>query len=181
MTNYIDSTLLPEEKVKYRTNRHWIIFSPTVLWLILTFGAAFFLPRGILEPIPLFFWGYETEELLTLALFAITVMSGIYNYVDYVCSEFGITNKRVLMKVGLIRRFSLEIFLERIESIHVRQGITGRIVGFGTIQVIGTGGTHDYFRYIPEPLEFRQRVQRYISEIYESEHHYENNHGNDGQ
>ncbi len=47
------------------------------------------------------------------------------------------------MKVGLIRRTSVEIVLNKIESIKVDQGITGRIFDYGSIAIVGTGGTHD--------------------------------------
>jgi len=80
-------------------------------------------------------------------------------WIRSISSEFAVTNKRVLVKVGLIRRHSLELLLQKVEGIGVDQGILGRILGYGTITVSGTGGTREAFRMIADPLEFRRQVQ----------------------
>jgi len=79
--------------------------------------------------------------------------------IDRKTSEFAITNKRVIMKVGLIRRKALEMNLSKVESVNVDQTIMGRILGYGTITIIGTGGTRESFRSISKPMEFRRVFQ----------------------
>ena len=79
--------------------------------------------------------------------------------IDRWTSEFAITNKRVIMKVGLIRRKALEMNLSKIESVNVEQTIMGRILGYGTITIIGTGGTRESFARISKPMEFRRVFQ----------------------
>jgi uncharacterized membrane protein YdbT with pleckstrin-like domain len=74
-------------------------------------------------------------------------------------SEFAITNKRVVIKVGLISRRTLEMNLNKIESVNVNQGILGRMLGYGTIVVIGTGGTKEPFAAISDPMTFRKKFQ----------------------
>jgi uncharacterized membrane protein YdbT with pleckstrin-like domain len=74
-----------------------------------------------------------------------------------------VTNRRVLIKVGFIRRHSLELLLPKVEGIAVDQGILGRILGYGTIIVTGTGGTKEPFRNIIAPMEFRKMVQQQTS------------------
>lgn len=74
-------------------------------------------------------------------------------------SEFTITNKRVIIKTGLIAIKTVEINLQRIESVNVDQSVLGRILGFGDIDIVGTGGTREPFRNIVEPLRFRKRFQ----------------------
>ena len=73
-------------------------------------------------------------------------------------SEFAVTTKRVIIKVGLISRRTVELNLQKIESIGVDQTIFGRIFGYGTITVIGTGGTKEPFRGLADPLGFRKAV-----------------------
>ena len=73
--------------------------------------------------------------------------------------EFVITNKRVIIKTGLIARHTLELNLTKIESVNINQNIWGRILGFGSIQLIGTGGTRETFINIKNPLEFRKKFQ----------------------
>ncbi|HVS27327.1 MAG TPA: PH domain-containing protein [Burkholderiales bacterium] len=75
-------------------------------------------------------------------------------------SEFAITNKRVVIKVGLISRHTLEMNLSKVESVGVDQGIWGRTLGYGSITVIGTGGTRELFPYIANPVEFRKQFQQ---------------------
>lgn len=74
-------------------------------------------------------------------------------------SEFAITNKLIIIKVGLISRRTLEMNLSKIESVNVDQGILGRMLGYGTIVVIGTGGTKEPFASIADPMNFRKKFQ----------------------
>jgi len=74
-------------------------------------------------------------------------------------SEFAITSKRVIIKVGLISRHTVEMNLSKIESVNVSQGIFGRILGYGTIVIVGTGGTKEPFHRIANPLGFRKAFQ----------------------
>ena len=73
--------------------------------------------------------------------------------------EFAITNKRVIIKIGLFSRRTVELNLNKIESVNVIQSFLGRILGFGSIQIIGTGGTKELFNNIKHPLEFRKKFQ----------------------
>ncbi len=83
----------------------------------------------------------------------------IFPLIDRWTSEFAITNKRVIMKVGLIWRKALEMNLSKIESVNVDQTIMGRILGYGAITIIGTGGTRESFHRISKPMEFRRVFQ----------------------
>jgi len=74
-------------------------------------------------------------------------------------SEFAITNKRVIIKVGLIRRRTLEMNVNKIESVDIDQSIMGRILGYGTIVIVGTGGTKEPFAAISDPMTFRKKFQ----------------------
>jgi uncharacterized membrane protein YdbT with pleckstrin-like domain len=74
-------------------------------------------------------------------------------------SEFAITNKRLIIKTGLISRHTFEMNLSKVESINVNQGIMGRVLDYGSITVIGTGGTRELFDNIAHPMEFRRQFQ----------------------
>ena len=78
---------------------------------------------------------------------------------DSLSDEFVITNKRVIMKTGLIKRRTIELNLTMIESVNVDQSVLGRILGFGNIQIVGSGGTKETFSNIKKPLEFRKKFQ----------------------
>lgn len=70
--------------------------------------------------------------------------------------EFVITNKRVIMKTGVISRNIFEMTVAHIESINVDQSIMGRIFGYGTVIIVGSGGTKESFDNIASPIRFRR-------------------------
>ena len=80
--------------------------------------------------------------------------------IDRACSEFAITNRRVIIKLGLVSRRTFEMNLSKIESVNVDQSLLGRMLGYGTITVIGTGGTRETFADIAAPVEFRRQFQQ---------------------
>lgn len=139
------------ESVIYRGRLHWAVFVWPVIWFIV---ALIF-----------FFKGSDDTAPFGVLAFIIAIATGIASFINYKTSEFGITNKRVIVKTGVIRRNSLEVLLNKIEGIQVNQGIVGRILGFGSIIVGGTGGTKNPVHKISSPLEFRKKVQEEIDAI----------------
>ncbi|HOV31998.1 MAG TPA: PH domain-containing protein [Candidatus Hydrogenedens sp.] len=79
--------------------------------------------------------------------------------IEFTTSEFAITNKRVIIKEGLISRRTLEMNLNKIESVNVIQSVLGRLLNYGTIVIVGTGGTKEPFSCICDPLTFRKKFQ----------------------
>jgi uncharacterized membrane protein YdbT with pleckstrin-like domain len=77
--------------------------------------------------------------------------------------EFVVTNKRLICKTGLFSRKTLEMNLNKIETVNVDQSIFGRLLGYGTITIIGTGGTKESFPDIDNATEFRKRFQEVSS------------------
>jgi len=73
-------------------------------------------------------------------------------------TELAITNRRVIAKVGLISRKTWEINATKVEGVEVDQSIFGRIFGYGTVSVKGTGGGIAPLRNIDDPVEFRKHV-----------------------
>ncbi len=140
---YVESNLLPNEQITYRAKLHWIIYAlPVVVFLIAIVVA---LGGG----------GWIAGVAIGIIGFVLFLPP----WIKAGSSEFAITNKRVLIKVGLIRRHSLELLLQKVEGIGVDQGVLGRILGYGTITVSGVGGTKETFQMISNPLEFRRQVQ----------------------
>jgi len=148
--SYVDKNLLPGETVGYRTHLHPVIFLQPVLFALVGLGFVAFC---LLNPPLSAFW------MLGAAFLVFAAGLGIDRAVRYVSSEFAITNKRVLIKVGFINRHTVEMLLTKVETIRVEQGILARLFNFGTIVLTGTGGTNEPFRLIAAPLEFRRQVQ----------------------
>ena len=146
---YVEDNLMPGEEVTYRAHLHWTIYVRAVVVALLGLALA---AAG--------FWRPDLNILAYLgaAVFVVAAIMWLGQWVKSRTSEFAVTNKRVIIKVGLIRRDTLELPLGKVESVGVDQSITGRIGGCGSIVVIGTGGTRAPFKNIARPLEFRKHV-----------------------
>jgi uncharacterized membrane protein YdbT with pleckstrin-like domain len=150
--SYVDSQLLAGETVRYRARLHRGIFSVPSVFVVLTLAA-------LIGAIAAGHWWW--------LLVAVTGIIGAFTFsrawVTYKTSEFAVTDKRVVIKVGWIRRRTLETMLSKVEGVGVDQSLTGRMLGYGSIEVTGTGGTREEFTRIADPLEFRRQVQAAIS------------------
>ena len=62
----------------------------------------------------------------------------------------------------LISIRSVEVLLPKVEAIQIEQDLWGRIFGYGTIIITGTGGTKEVFAMIENPYEFRSQVQKQL-------------------
>lgn len=76
--------------------------------------------------------------------------------IQYFTDEYVITNKRVIIKKGWLRIRTVEMGLNKIETVNVRQSLLGRIIGYGSITIVGSGGTKETSHYIKNPIEFRK-------------------------
>ncbi|MCX7120342.1 MAG: PH domain-containing protein [Gammaproteobacteria bacterium] len=156
---YIEANLLQNEKLVYSVRPHWVIFSSSTWALLLALFFLFYSPGVLYMRI------YDIWTLRDILIATLLCMSGYWfigSYIYYQTSEYGVTNKRVVIKVGWIQRQSLELLLDKVEGVLVDQSVMGRILNYGAITIIGTGGTNDRFPYIPDPLLFRKNTQQEI-------------------
>jgi len=134
---YIQDNLLNGEKIEYEAQ--------VSLW-------AFW--RNALLAVILFTVCINIDFLLALVA---TVIPLSFAAVRYFSTELATTNKRVIAKFGFIRRDTIEMNLEKVESIQVNQSIVGRIFNFGNIVISGAGNPQTPIVGISRPLVFRRR------------------------
>lgn len=146
---YVANNLTAGESVVYQTRLHWVIFMSAVVMVVL--AVWMFMAGSGLGALGLFFL------MLGAAL-------ALGNALQRQTSEFAVTNRRVLIKTGLVSRKSLDINLAKVESIQVEQGLLARLLDYGTIVVRGSGGTGETFKNISAPLTFRLQVQEQIEQ-----------------
>lgn len=149
--SYLDDHLLPGERIVYRARLHWTIFLTAITVVLL--GIGLWILLQVLEP---------AYSYAGLGLAGIGLLLAIGPGIRYITSEFAVTDKRVLGKVGFIERESDETLLSKVEAIAVDQGVIGRMFGFGTLMITGTGGTREVFSGISDPLQFRRQIQSQI-------------------
>ncbi len=161
--SYAEKHLIAGETVQYQTKLHWIVM------LGHAGLTAFFLLAGV--ALLVFSWNTRhnadshSNILIWVALAAFLVAAILLGIglIKRGATVMVLTNKRVIVKTGLASRRTIELLLSRIESIAVEEPAMGRMLGYGTVVIRGTGGTPETFEKISRPLEFREQVQSQIA------------------
>jgi uncharacterized membrane protein YdbT with pleckstrin-like domain len=146
---YVDKHLLTGERVVYRSRQHWVVFTAPVLLLIVAV-------------LPLLVSRSNTMLWIASVILVTALIWIVARVIARVSAEFTVTNKRVVVKLGTIRRRAIEMLLSKVEEISVDQDVAGRVFGYGTVVIVGTGGSRENFLLISDPLEFRRQVQEQI-------------------
>jgi Predicted membrane protein len=148
--NYIKNNLQPGEEIKYVAKIHFFLFvQPTILLL---FGSL--LASGPKEI-------SEITHYTGLLILFFGLISLVQRLLVKFGSAYAVTNKRVVLKTGVISRRAVDLLLTKCEGLHIKQSILGRIFGFGTI-TITTGGVTSSYPFIANPLAFRKEINSQI-------------------
>src|SRR5258708_24811559 len=84
----------------------------------------------------------------------------LFGYLRRKATEIAVTNKRIVIKTGLLNRRTFELLLSKVESIGVEEGLLGRTLGYGSAVVRRTGGTSQPFKKFLVPQELRRQLQQ---------------------
>jgi uncharacterized membrane protein YdbT with pleckstrin-like domain len=93
------------------------------------------------------------------ALLVITLPVALYVYLQLRFTEQGVTNKRVILKRGVIGRQTEEMKVTSIETVEIDQGVLGRIFGYGTVKVTGRGISDVVFRGVDDPMAVKRQIE----------------------
>lgn len=158
---YIEKNLVPGETVLYETRLHWIVLVwPLLLSAILGSIGFVFVAGGYKASAK--GGSYAGMIIVGLLLLAGTAVLMGVGLIRKNSTEVVVSDKRVLIKTGFISRKSIEVLLSKVESIGVDESGLGRMLGYGSVIVRGTGGTFESFNRIARPNEFRRHVQQQI-------------------
>jgi hypothetical protein len=165
--SYVERNLVPGETVIYQTRLHWIV----MLGHIVVGSLLLALPGVILLYYALTQSGTDSAnphvmEIGGVVLLVSGVVVILVGMVRRNATEMAVTNRRVVIKTGLASRKTIEMLLSKVESIEVKETAFGRMLGYGAIVVIGTGGTPEPFQKVAHPLEFRSQVQQQIEKLH---------------
>ncbi len=128
---YVEHVLQPGETLVHKSKLHWLIYLPVLPFLaILVLGLALY-------------WGLQANGGDSSAAILPPIL---------------LADRRVIFKRGLIRRHTVEMNMDKVESVDVDQSILGRIFNYGDVTVRGTGASIEPLRMIDDPLHFRSRV-----------------------
>ncbi len=157
MTKDFLSNLLPNEKIIYKTNPHWLFIVIPVLgiflfWLLYLLFICSFIGAVLLI------------ELVNFCIYFTSFASAfliIVLYLDWRFNRFYLTNLRLIKERGIIGKSFMTINLKNIENITCSFGIWGRILGFGDL-IIESAGTHGkmVFERVPRPMKIKWRIEK---------------------
>ncbi|MEL0168494.1 MAG: PH domain-containing protein [Pseudomonadaceae bacterium] len=128
--SYIEESLSSGEVIHQVFQLHWFAKVPMYCWLV-----------------------------LGLVTFGLTWLIALYEYFRLRSIEQGVTNKRVIMKTGIISRSTEEMKLSSIETVEIEQSIWGRMFGYGTVKLTGRGISDVKFRNIDDPMRVKREIE----------------------
>jgi membrane protein YdbS with pleckstrin-like domain len=152
-----------------------VLYIPQLHWLFVVKPLLYSLPFFILLLVLWFLgdslaavsdeMGYDlwmpvqvlVRQVFLAGLLVILVVF-ICRILQFITTEYGVTNKRLLIKKGVLRLTTAEIPTDRIESIYCTQGILGRIFHYGTMGIAGIGGNMPIFYMVARPYGLRRKI-----------------------
>ncbi len=149
--SYVNSVLQPGETVIYRGKLHWIIYGSA--FFTATIAAALAAVAANVSP--------DMAPVAWIAaaiVLVIALISAVRAWFDQWITEIAVTDLRVIYKKGFIRRHTAEMNMDKVESVTVDQSFWGRLLGYGTIHVLGTGEGIEHLRRIDHPLALRNAI-----------------------
>jgi len=129
--SYVASVLQPGERVIRIGQLHWIVYWHAIIFAVLTAVCAVWSSTSGVGIVMMF---------CTMAFGVLTVLSAAHAWFDRWITEIAVTDRRIIYKRGFINRHTEEMNMDKVASVDVDQSILGRILDYGTVHVMGTGG-----------------------------------------
>jgi len=141
---YITHVLQPGETIRYQGSVRWILYLQALLLALV--GAA----ASLLGP-PL---GWVASAICFLLAVILALRAWFIRWTN----EIVVTDRRVIYAHGFIQRHTVEVHMDKIESVDVDQTVMGRILDYGDVTIRGTGTTLEPIREVDRPIAFRNEV-----------------------
>jgi uncharacterized membrane protein YdbT with pleckstrin-like domain len=148
--SYIDSILEPGEEIRYRATVTWTLYAPGILLALCALASLVVAETSV----PLMAVGGFASVFLALASIAALLPAWFRRFT----TEIAVTDRRIILKRGLIRRHTVEMNMQKVESVDVDQTLLGRIFNYGDITIRGTGNSFETLVKIDSPLKLRTTV-----------------------
>jgi uncharacterized membrane protein YdbT with pleckstrin-like domain len=147
---YVDRVLQEGERVLYVAQISRVLYLPAFLLWVVAGALIFFVPAP--PGIRVF------VVIAATLLFGLGVVSFLRAWFHRVTTEIAVTDRRVIYKKGLVRRYTVEMHMDKVESVDVDQSIWGRLLNYGDVIVHGTGVGLEPLTTIDAPLELRNHI-----------------------
>ena len=141
MSSYVEGSLVAGEQVLYTGH-----ISKWSVWGHMLLTALFLVAAAALIAIP----------IAGVIALLIAILLAVITYVKLHTTELAITNKRLVAKFGLISRSTVELNINKVESIQVHQTVWGRLFNYGSLVIAGGGNPQAPIDGISDPVGFRK-------------------------
>lgn len=149
---YLDKVLQPGETVRVIAHPHWIVVVPPIV--LIGLGAIFAIGTAVVLSGQPALVGYAIAGLV--ALWGLVSLAG--RMMVRAATEFCVTDHRVIVKRGIFSLHTVELNLDKVESVDVDQSLFGRMFDFGVVTIHGVGARWDPIPLITDPLGFRNAI-----------------------
>ena len=151
--SYVEKTLTAEERIIIFERLHWIAFMYPLLLSLILLSQVFsvFTSNWILIE--------KWKTCFAGVLLILTAIILLKAFIRYFTTENAVTNKKVIFKTGFIKTQTNELRKEKIENIQIRQSIIGKILSYGDLTFIGTGGSPVVFQSINRPIAVKKKIE----------------------
>jgi uncharacterized membrane protein YdbT with pleckstrin-like domain len=144
MNAYLAEQLNATESVVYECNFSFFGFISTGIFVLAVLIGSISI-------------GIETGNVAIIGIgVLIALIPVIHMLLVLKTTVIAFTTKRVIGKVGILSRDSLDAPLSKINNISVKKGLIGMIFNYGTIK-ISTSSGHFSFKYIDKPEIFKTK------------------------
>jgi len=148
--SYVQHVLQPGEDIRHTANVHWIIYMPGMILLLAAVAVYLMAETGS---------SGRSIWLIVAAALALIAFAQLFRgwFIRWT-TEVAVTNRRIIFKQGFIRRNTVEMHMDKVESVDVEQSILGRLFDYGDVYVRGTGTGLEPLRNVAKPLELRNHI-----------------------
>ena len=149
--SYVSAVLQPGEHVKAVGRLHWIIFLRAIG--LAAIGIALLVLARELEP--------QIRDVVVIAagiMFVLALLAFLQASFRRSITELAVTDHRVIYKRGFLRRHTVEMNMDKVETVNVDQSVLGRVLGYGTIHVLGTGQGIEGLSRMARPITVRNAI-----------------------
>jgi uncharacterized membrane protein YdbT with pleckstrin-like domain len=151
--SYVSKILQPGETLRYDGTVHWSVYIPAMFAFLLGLvGVAIIADEG----------NFSSPNIIGLILAGygvlVTPVTFVRAWLKRLSTEIAVTDRRVIIKRGLVSRVTAEMNMAKVESVDVVQSVMGRMLGYGDVIVRGTGSSFEPIVKIADPIAFRNSV-----------------------
>lgn len=171
MSTYLEREIKGNEKIVYSAELHWIVYhfglTTTIVGALLGhYGQA--IAAALIDPK---YTNYVSKPLTYAALLIIVIgaLHLFFGFIRQISTELVITNRRVIAKYGFIATTTYELMLSKVEGANIDQTMLGRLLGYGTVMVKGTGGGISPIDHVANPYRFHQNLMQTLETIHHPE------------